>query len=83
VGYTPHMETIQVVIDEKLLQAVDGAARRLKQNRSALIRDALKLHLRRLQVKRREEQDQRGYTRVPAHDGEAAVWEGAATWPEE
>src|SRR5258708_40274309 len=33
---SPHMETIQVVIDKKLLQATDQAARRTKRNRSAL-----------------------------------------------
>jgi metal-responsive CopG/Arc/MetJ family transcriptional regulator len=32
------METIQVVLDSKLLRATDVAARRTKLNRSALIR---------------------------------------------
>lgn len=36
------METIQVVLDAKLLQATDRAARRTKRNRSALVRDALR-----------------------------------------
>jgi metal-responsive CopG/Arc/MetJ family transcriptional regulator len=35
------MQTIQIVLDKKLLQATDQAARRTKQNRSALVRDAL------------------------------------------
>ena len=35
------METIQVVLDKKLLQAADREARRSKRNRSALERDAL------------------------------------------
>ena len=35
------METIQVVLDKKLLKATDRAARHTKQNRSALLRDAL------------------------------------------
>ena len=38
------METIQAVLDAKLLQAADRAARRAKRNRSALIRDALREH---------------------------------------
>ena len=35
------METIQVVLDKKLLKAADLAAKRQKVNRSALIREAL------------------------------------------
>src|ERR1022692_2972204 len=38
---SPQMETIQVVLDTKLLRATDLAARRQKVNRSALIRHAL------------------------------------------
>jgi len=34
------METIQVVLDSKLLHATEVAARRTKLNRSALIREA-------------------------------------------
>src|SRR5260370_16813868 len=46
------METIQVVLDTKLLKATDLAAKRQKVNRSALIRHALQQHLKRLRVYR-------------------------------
>ena len=36
------METIQVVLDRTLLRAADRAARKLKTNRSALFREALR-----------------------------------------
>ena len=36
------METIHVILDKKLLQATDRAAPRNKQNRSALVREALR-----------------------------------------
>jgi metal-responsive CopG/Arc/MetJ family transcriptional regulator len=36
------METVQIVLDKKLLRAADQAARRTKRNRSALVRDALR-----------------------------------------
>ncbi|MGH9640253.1 MAG: ribbon-helix-helix protein, CopG family, partial [Bryobacteraceae bacterium] len=39
------METIQVVLDAKLLRAAEVAAKRQKVNRSALIRRALQEHL--------------------------------------
>jgi metal-responsive CopG/Arc/MetJ family transcriptional regulator len=45
------METVQIVLDEKLLRDTDRAARRTKQNRSALVREALREHLRRLDIR--------------------------------
>ena len=77
------METIQVVLDTKLLQAADRAAKRQKVNRSALIRRALQEHLKRLQVLDLEERDRRGYEAQPQRDQEFRVWEDAAAWPED
>ncbi len=76
------METIQVVIDSKLLQATDQVARRTKRNRSALIRDAIREHLRTLETLTLEERDRQGYSKQPAQD-EAAIWESVAAWPAE
>lgn len=77
------METIQTVLDRKLLQAAEQAARRTKGNRSALVRDALREHLRRLEVRAREERDRQGYSRRPLTIGESLVWEAEAAWPPE
>ncbi len=77
------METIQVVLDKKLLQAADQAAKRTKRNRSALVRDALREHLRRLEVRAREERDRQGYIKRPPTSEEPLVWEAEATWPAE
>jgi metal-responsive CopG/Arc/MetJ family transcriptional regulator len=77
------METIQIVLDRKLLQATDQAARRTKRNRSALVRDALREHLRRLEVRAREERDRQGYSRRRPTIGESLVWEAEAAWPAE
>jgi metal-responsive CopG/Arc/MetJ family transcriptional regulator len=77
------METIQVVLDKKLLHATERAARRTKQNRSALIRDALREHLRRLEIRTLEERDREGYSRRPHAQGESVVWEAEAAWPAE
>ena len=78
-----NMETIQVVLDKKLLQAADKAARRTKRNRSALVRDALREHLWRLEVRAREKLDREGYTKRPQTGDEPHVWEAEATWPAE
>ena len=77
------METIQIVVDKKLLQAADQAARRTKRNRSALVRDALREHLRSLAVQEREERDRRGYVRRPETADESHAWEAEARWPDE
>jgi metal-responsive CopG/Arc/MetJ family transcriptional regulator len=59
------VETIQIVLDAKLLKAADIAAKRQQVNRSALIREALQKHLRRLHVRDLEARDQRGYQARP------------------
>jgi len=76
------VETIQVVLDTKLLQAADLAAKRQKVNRSALIRQALQQHLKRLHELALEEQDRRGYLAQPQREEECRIWEDAAAWPE-
>jgi metal-responsive CopG/Arc/MetJ family transcriptional regulator len=77
------METIQVVLTAKLLKAADVAAKRQKVNRSALIRQALQEHLRRLHVLELEERDRRGYEAKPQRTDEFRPWEEAAAWPED
>jgi metal-responsive CopG/Arc/MetJ family transcriptional regulator len=77
------METIQIVLDKKLLQAADQAARRSKQNRSALVREALREHLRRLQLRAREERDREGYAKLPQAIEHSLLWEAEAEWPRE
>jgi len=75
------METIQVVLDTTLLRATNGAARRARVNRSALVRDALREHLRRLKTRELEERDRKGYLEHPDDSNEIADWERVATWP--
>jgi hypothetical protein len=52
----------------------------MKQNRSALLCDALLEHLRRLEVRVNEERDRQGYSRQPQVGREARDWESEATW---
>jgi len=76
------METIQVVLDKQLLQATDQAAKRSKINRSALVRVALREHLRRLELQAMDKRDREGYTRQPMGEKEF-LWDAEAAWPEE
>jgi len=75
------METIQVVLDRKLLKAADLAAKRYKVNRSALIRQALERHLKYLHELKLEDRDRRGYLAHPQREEEFRIWEDAASWP--
>jgi metal-responsive CopG/Arc/MetJ family transcriptional regulator len=77
------METIQVVLDSKLLHATEAAARRTKLNRSALIREALRAHLKNLEIGERELRDRKGYQAGPRDSGDLPGWEAEAIWPEE
>jgi metal-responsive CopG/Arc/MetJ family transcriptional regulator len=77
------METVQIVLDKELLRAADRAARRTRRNRSALVRDALREHLRNLEVRAREERDRQGYSRQPLGKDESRRWEAEAAWPPE
>ena len=77
------MQTIQIVLEKELLEATDRAARRTKQNRSALVRDALRAHLRKMAVLEREQRDRAGYAKHPQQLDEVALWEREAVWPSE
>lgn len=77
------MQTIQVVLEEDLVRSADRAAKRLRTNRSALIRDALREHLERLQVRELERRERAGYERIPETPSEFAVWDKVAAWPDE
>ena len=77
------MQTIQVVIEDALLLAADRAVRRLKMNRSALIRQALRHHLRQLEALEKERRDREGYRRRDQAEDDLAAWDQVAAWPED
>ena len=74
------MKTIQMTIDEYLLQQVDQTVSALKTTRSAFIRDALEQALRSYQIRRLEERDEVGYTTVPAAQNETEEWTTEQDW---
>jgi metal-responsive CopG/Arc/MetJ family transcriptional regulator len=83
VEYPRHMETVQIVLDKQLLTAADQAARRSRVNRSALVREALRQHLRRLESRTMEERDREGYAKRPESSNEQRLWDAEAVWPAE
>ncbi len=77
------METVQVVLGKELVRAADRAARQHRTNRSALIRDALREHLKRLAVVQRERRDREGHEARPIGRGESTAWDRVTVWPDE
>ncbi len=74
------MKTIQMTIDEYLLQQVDQTVSVLQTTRSAFIREALEQALRSYQIRCLEERDEAGYTAVPAPQNETEEWTPEQDW---
>jgi Arc/MetJ family transcription regulator len=73
------MKTVQIALDDALLEAVDRAAASLGTTRTVFIRDALQSTLTSLQEKELERQHRAGYERKPVEPDEFSVWcEGGA-----
>jgi metal-responsive CopG/Arc/MetJ family transcriptional regulator len=76
------MKTIQMTIDEPLLDEVDQVIQDLKITRSAFIRTALQLALRQHAISKLEQQHAEGYARYPILPGEFDIWESEQAWGE-
>ena len=77
------MGTVQIVFGKDLLRAADRAARSRRVNRSALVREALREHLKRLAAREREQADREGYEGRPSGRGELSSWDKVASWPDD
>jgi len=73
-----NVKIIRVRLDLALLHAADAAARRARVSRSALIRAAIREHLKRLEIQELEALDRRGYLENPGDFEEIADWERVA-----
>ncbi len=76
------MKTVQMTLDEGLVDAVDKAAKRIGTTRSAFAREALRAALGKVQVKEMERKHREGYRRKPVGKGEFSVWEEEQVWGE-
>jgi metal-responsive CopG/Arc/MetJ family transcriptional regulator len=75
--------TMRIVLDSDLLRTADQTARKLKTSRSALLREALRAHLKRLDLKEKERRDREGYSRYPDSLDESATWDKVVDWPDD
>ena len=76
------MRTVRLTLDRALVDAVDGAARRLGTTRSAFTSKALADALARLRVEALEERHRRGYERHPVRQNEFGGWDLEQVWPD-
>jgi metal-responsive CopG/Arc/MetJ family transcriptional regulator len=70
-----------MTLDEDLVAAVDRAARKLGETRSAFTRQALRETLARVRARALEEKHRAGYARQPVQHGEFTRWETEQVWP--
>lgn len=77
------MKTIQMTIDEHLLQRVDQTVDALQTTRSAFIREALEQALRSYRIRRLEERDEAGYRARPVNTKEIDEWTTQQAWGDE
>jgi len=74
------MRTIQMTLDDELVESVDKVVKELKTTRSAFTRSALREAIIRYNIKYLEEKHRRGYESYPVTKGEYSVWEKEQTW---
>ena len=77
------MKTVQMTLDENLVQAVDQAVGELHTTRSAFTRDALRRALEELKLARLERRHRQGYEARPVAGSEFSVWENEQEWGEQ
>jgi metal-responsive CopG/Arc/MetJ family transcriptional regulator len=74
------MKTVQMTLDDSLVDAVDRAARSLGTTRSGFTRDALHKALMNLKERDMEHRHREGYERRPVQPGEFSDWEDEQVW---
>ena len=74
------MRTIQMTLDDDLVEAVDRLVKKLKTTRSAFARKALREAIKQVDIKSFENKHKRGYERYPAGKAEFSVWESEQEW---
>ena len=77
------MRTIQMTLDDDLVNAVDRVSKQLKTSRSAFTRKALREALARINLEQLERKHRQGYKKYPVAGDEFSVWESEQTWGDE
>ena len=70
-----YMRTVQMTLDDDLIDRVDSMIKELKTTRSAFAREALREALQKNQIRKLEDRHRQGYARYPSGSSEFALWE--------
>ena len=74
------MRTIQMTLDDELVEAVDKLVKKLKTTRSAFARKALREAIKQVNITVLENKHKKGYERYPVGKSEFSVWESEQEW---
>ncbi len=74
------MRTIQMTLDDDLVDAVDKIVKKLKMTRSAFTRQALRNALTQANIKQMENKHKKGYEINPVSRSEFSIWESEQEW---
>lgn len=74
------MRTIQMTLDDELVATVDEVVKKLKTNRSAFARTALRNAVKQVNINLLEKSTKKGYGRHPVDKMEFSAWESEQIW---
>ena len=74
------MRTIQMTLDDELVDAVDKVVKKLKMTRSAFTRQALRSAITQANIKQMEDKHKKGYEKEPVGKSEFSFWEPEQEW---
>jgi len=74
------MRTVQMTLDDTLVQEIDQVVKKLGTTRSAFAREALRAALAQMARQEMEQRHREGYRRKPVQRGEFSDWEDEQVW---
>lgn len=77
------MRTIQMTLDDDLVNELDSIVQESSTNRSAFTRDALRKAITYYHQLKLAEKHRKGYQQHPVQDGEFSAWEDEQAWGDE
>ena len=74
------MRTIQMTLEDDLVQAVDKIAKQMHTSRSAFTRTALRDAINNYKLSQLEQKHRKGYEKQPVNKEEFSIWENEQKW---
>ena len=74
------MKTVQMTLDDDLVQTVDKFVKNMHTTRSAFTREALQQAIDRIKMQKLEEKHRKGYLQKPETTDEFGVWHKEQKW---